>query len=94
MIRRLGRRGKARLARLRAVAPAIEARSNGRCENPWCRKPTKEPPHHIIHRSLGGSDDVENLVKLCRGCHDAVHGGRLAVSGSASAVTWQRRDLP
>ena len=29
--------------------------------------------HHIIFRSQGGSDEVENLIPLCRDCHNAVH---------------------
>ena len=29
--------------------------------------------HHIIYRSQGGSDDVENIIALCRDCHDAAH---------------------
>ena len=29
--------------------------------------------HHIIYRSQGGSDDVENIIALCRNCHNAVH---------------------
>lgn len=30
--------------------------------------------HHVIMRSLGGSDDVANLIALCRDCHSSVHG--------------------
>ncbi len=37
--------------------------------------------HHIIFRSQGGSDDIENLIALCTGstadkdcCHDISHG--------------------
>ena len=30
--------------------------------------------HHIIFRSHGGSDEVENICCLCRKCHDAAHG--------------------
>ncbi len=29
--------------------------------------------HHLIPRSLGGSDDPSNLVTLCDGCHAAFH---------------------
>lgn len=29
--------------------------------------------HHIIFRSKGGTDDMENLASLCRHCHDTVH---------------------
>ena len=30
--------------------------------------------HHIVYRSHGGSDDVNNICCLCRKCHDAAHG--------------------
>lgn len=29
--------------------------------------------HHLIPRSLGGTDDLSNLVTLCDGCHAAYH---------------------
>ena len=29
--------------------------------------------HHIIHRSLGGGDEPENLIMLCKACHDKAH---------------------
>lgn len=30
--------------------------------------------HHVVMRSLGGSDDAGNLIALCRDCHQSVHG--------------------
>lgn len=30
--------------------------------------------HHIVFRSQGGTDDMENLVTLCGECHDHAHG--------------------
>lgn len=30
--------------------------------------------HHIVHRSSFGSDRQENLVTLCRACHENLHG--------------------
>ena len=32
--------------------------------------------HHVIHRSLGGSDFPDNLVTLCWKCHAVAHGQR------------------
>ena len=29
--------------------------------------------HHVVYRSAGGGDNIENLVGLCRDCHDAAH---------------------
>lgn len=31
--------------------------------------------HHIVYRSKGGTDDMENLVTLCRACHAEKHKG-------------------
>jgi 5-methylcytosine-specific restriction endonuclease McrA len=31
--------------------------------------------HHRIHRSLGGSDTKDNLIGVCRDCHDLHHCG-------------------
>lgn len=30
-------------------------------------------PHHVIKRSTGGSDELNNLVTLCRTCHNRCH---------------------
>lgn len=29
--------------------------------------------HHIKLKSAGGSDEVDNLIPLCRKCHDQAH---------------------
>ena len=29
--------------------------------------------HHIVYRSAGGKDSVNNLIGLCRDCHDCSH---------------------
>ena len=33
--------------------------------------------HHIIYKSRGGSDLIENLVSLCRSCHNKAHNEQL-----------------
>ena len=33
--------------------------------------------HHIIYRSHGGTDKVENIILLCRDHHDKAHDGRI-----------------
>ena len=46
-------------------------------------------PHHVVFRSAGGDDRDENVTSLCTWCHlDGVHGGRLAVTAPADAMTW------
>lgn len=32
--------------------------------------------HHIKFRSLGGTDEISNLIALCRYCHDKAHNDR------------------
>ena len=29
--------------------------------------------HHIQYKSQGGADDFDNLIGLCRECHDCAH---------------------
>ena len=29
--------------------------------------------HHIKYKSRGGKDDIENLMGLCRNCHNKAH---------------------
>lgn len=48
----------------------IKTKQNGKCA--ICNEPI-EHIHHIVPRSEGGSDNVKNLVGLCKHCHDMVH---------------------
>jgi len=34
--------------------------------------------HHVNYRSLGGADDIENLMAICRYHHDLAHSGALS----------------
>lgn len=58
---------------------AVRERDEYRCAN--CG--TEDPPetfdvHHIVPRGRGGSNLMSNQVVLCRRCHDACHGDRMA----------------
>lgn len=46
-----------------------------------CGKPIRHF-HHIIPRSKGGSDGVENKVGLCEECHDLHHKGELEINAT------------
>jgi uncharacterized protein DUF222/HNH endonuclease len=63
----------------RTVSPptmrALRVRDKG-CRVPGCDRPVNwSNPHHIIYRSRGGSDKLENLVLLCYFHHRLVHEG-------------------
>lgn len=57
---------------------AVEVRSGGWCEGNWpgvC-VPGRHRAHHVHHRRLrsqGGGHEMENLLHLCRPCHDHAH---------------------
>ena len=43
--------------------------------------------HHITYRSHGGTDEFENLIGLCRRCHDQAHA---LGSGSETVGLWKK----
>lgn len=58
------------------VKQAVLARDEYKCQ--ICQsKNDKLQIHHIIHKSDGGSDRMDNLVSLCNNCHEKVHSGEL-----------------
>lgn len=58
---------------------AVLHRDNYTCQ--CCgKKRVRFEVHHIIFRSQGGADDENNLITLCKECHDAIHGGTLVLT--------------
>jgi hypothetical protein len=56
-------------------------RAGGRCERilsdgTRCRNEAHDP-HHMKPRSKGRDDRIENLIALCRGCHNLVDWKRI-----------------
>ena len=43
------------------------------------RKNSRLEVHHIQYRHMGGSDDSDNLITLCRSCHKDVHDGKITL---------------
>jgi 5-methylcytosine-specific restriction endonuclease McrA len=88
------RSGKVRLSgeEMNSLRCDVFARSRGYCEgmrplgNPpgfryRCNMPIEWDwfhLHHIVHLSLGGSDEISNVLALCTTCHSAAHGIRVA----------------
>lgn len=58
---------------------AILHRDNYTCQ--CCgKKNCRLEVHHIKFRSEGGTDDEENLITLCKECHDGVHAGTIELN--------------
>ena len=58
---------------------AVLHRDNYTCQ--CCgKKHVRLEVHHIIFRSMGGTDDEKNLITLCEKCHKAVHDGILILT--------------
>lgn len=60
----------------------VLSRDNYVCHN--CKGRSKEKRlevHHIIYRSNVGSDSADNLVTLCKVCHDKVHDNKIKLKG-------------
>ena len=61
-----------------AIARALRAR-DGTCAFPGCENRRFLDAHHILHWARGGETSAENLVRLCRRHHRAVHEGGYSV---------------
>ena len=53
------------------VRRQVFERDGYRCQK--CGKAGRLEAHHVVHLSAGGTDAVENVQTLCRGCHIAHH---------------------
>lgn len=81
---------KASAAAWRAISQAVKARDMGLCQ--VCRQPTSSSgnpakiggAHHLVFRSAGGVDDLENLIWTCGQCHQDVHAHLVNLRGTAS----------
>jgi len=60
--------------------------------------------HHLIQRKSGGTDVKENIVYLCKDCHEDVHAGRVYIPiegikqwralGTMNAIMGKLREIP
>lgn len=46
--------------------------------------------HHIVFRSAGGPDSLENCINTCRRCHAAIHAHEIDLSGTADTLIIKR----
>lgn len=56
------------------VRKSIKEKLGKRCCN--CGLTENIEYHHIVPVSLGGTENIANIVPLCHGCHKAAHCGR------------------
>jgi hypothetical protein len=74
------------------IRRAVLARDKGRCTIPGCTSSCFIDVHHIKWRSRGGNHKLQNLTTLCGLHHDAIHDGRLVVTGTAGSLTITHAD--
>ncbi len=56
-------------------------RDGYKCQNSGCKSKEKRlEVHHIIFRCDGGSDEPENLIVMCKVCHDGIHDGSIKLN--------------
>src|SRR5690606_17176372 len=75
-----------------ALRRKVKARDHGRCRVPWCRSSRNVDCHHLDPVSEGGQHTLENLILLCESHHIAHHEGALIIEGTASNLTFRRRE--
>ena len=76
-------------AKARTRSQKVRARDDGHCQVPGCSHDASHA-HHMIYRSHGGGDELENQIGVCAFHHQrCIHGGSLAVRGEApDGLTW------
>lgn len=57
-----------------SVKDYVYVRQSGKCY--FCGNPI-EPYHHMLPRHMGGSNLPENIIGVCRQCHEDIHTGKL-----------------
>ncbi len=64
-------------AQWREVRRVVLKRDGNRCRA--CKRGGSLDAHHLLKRSQGGKDEANNLIAVCRECHDEIHGHVLIV---------------
>src|SRR5690349_10190101 len=59
---------------------AIWEAKRGPCRACSFRAPAAIDPHHLVLREHGGDDVPDNIVPVCRRCHEALHNRAPAIA--------------
>lgn len=87
------------LRQRRAAYAAVDARDRDQCRVCGRRVFSHVHPadaaskerHHLVSRRYEGSEDAENIITLCRGCHAQQHVfGVLRLSGTSRRLVVER----
>ena len=57
----------------------VLVRDRHRCQNKGCTHTGHLEVHHLVPRAQGGSNQAENLITLCSGCHQLLHEGKVVL---------------
>lgn len=63
---------------MKIIDPMLLDTFRSQCHCELCGRRKAVQPHHLWSRGMGGSsrlDIPENLIALCRDCHDRAHAG-------------------
>ncbi|EEF8158878.1 TPA: HNH endonuclease [Citrobacter amalonaticus] len=55
-----------------------KTRENNICE--LCQNDTNIHGHHIIDVGFGGEGEPENILVVCKPCHDKIHNGEIKIN--------------
>ena len=66
------------------LALAVFTRDQWKCRH--CNDRNGVHPHHVIYKSHGGEDAMDNLVTICAGCHRAHHDGKLKITAGGKTL--------
>jgi hypothetical protein len=58
----------------------------------YCKNKNKDPHleiHHIVYKSQGGSDRPDNLLTLCKTCHEKLHKNQIKLTNSKLRSTFK-----
>ncbi len=69
----------------------VKERDNFTCRNPECGcRNLRVQAHHLHPRSMGGGDELENGITVCKCCHlRLIHTGRIRVTRVGDALVWR-----